>query len=51
MRISKEELVNKIEVAREKLNTCIDKRDDYKKIYETSIELDELIELYIVSGF
>lgn len=51
MRISKEELVMKIETAREKLNKSIDSKRQYEEIYQNSIELDQLIELYIVSDF
>lgn len=51
MIISKEELVIKIETARERLNKSIDAKQRYDEIYQNSIELDKLIELYIVSGF
>lgn len=51
MNISKEELVVSIEEAREKLNKSIEEKDDYELIYKHSIELDHLIEQYIVSGF
>lgn len=51
MIISKEELVIEIETARERLNTSIDAKRQYNEIYQNSIKLDKLIELYIVSGF
>lgn len=51
MKFSKEELVQKIEQSRKKLNQSIDLKDAYEEIYQNSIELDQLIELYIVSGF
>lgn len=51
MKVSKEELVQMIEVARAKLNKSIDLKAKYEEIYRYSVELDQLIELYIVSGF
>lgn len=51
MEFSKEELVQKIEESRKKLNTSIDETLRYDEIYKNSVELDQLIELYIVSGF
>lgn len=51
MEDTKAELVRKIETARAKLNESIDSREDYEKIYQNSVSLDQLIELYIVSGF
>lgn len=51
MKVSKEELVQKIELARKKLNNSIDLKERYEEIYRHSVELDQLIELYIVSGF
>lgn len=51
MRASKEELIRNIESARERLNKSIDLREQYDRIYQNSVELDQLIELYIVSGF
>lgn len=51
MEISKEELKQKIEDARKRLNHSIDSGDDYENIYSCSVELDKLIELYIVSGY
>lgn len=49
MTIAKEELVDKIEAAREKLNRSIDGREEYGKIYNYSIELDELVNQYMVA--
>lgn len=51
MKISKEELKQKIEDARKMLNDSIDSGENYENVYHNSIELDKLIELYIVSGF
>lgn len=51
MRSSKEELVRKIEAARKLLNESIESRAPYEKIYQNSVDLDRLIELYVVSGF
>lgn len=51
MKDTKEELVQKIETARARLNESIDRREAYDKIYQNSVSLDRLIELYIVSGF
>lgn len=47
----KNELIEKIESAREILNASIDEGRDYEQIYQNSIELDHLIEQYIVAGF
>ncbi len=51
MGVSKEELLNKIEDARQVLNDSIEGGARYETIYQHSVELDRLIELYIVSGF
>ena len=51
MKGSKDELAKRIEMLREKLNRSIDQREAYEKIYQNSIELDQLIEQYLVSGF
>lgn len=51
MKVSKEELVTKIEQARIQLNKSIDLRDAYEVIYEHSVALDRLIALYIESGY
>lgn len=51
MGVSKEELLSKIEDARKILNNSIETGARYETIYRYSIELDRLLELYIVSGF
>ena len=48
--ISKEELICKIEEARDKLNRSIDTEQDSGTVYR-SVELDQLIEQYIVGGY
>ena len=48
---TREELVQKIESARKKLNQSIDEKRRYEEIYQDSVRLDELIEQYIVAGF
>lgn len=49
MTIAKEELAKKIEAAREKLNLSIDKKEDYNIVYNYSIELDVLLNQYMVA--
>ena len=49
--ISKEELICKIEEARDKLNRSIDTEQDSGTVYKRSVELDQLIEQYIVAGY
>ena len=44
---SKEELIQKIESAREVLNKSIDEKKQYDEVYQNSILLDTLIEQYI----
>lgn len=51
MDIRKKELVEKIEYARERLNQSIDRKENYETVYQNSIELDQLINQYIVAGF
>lgn len=51
MELGREELVRAIESARSRLNESIDGKERYEQIYQNSVELDRLIELYIVSGF
>lgn len=51
MGISKEELVQKIEAAREKLNRSVETGKEYKAVYQYSVELDHLIELYLSSEY
>ena len=48
---AREELIQKIEAARETLNDSIDSKQQYEKIYENSVRLDSLIEQYIVAGY
>ncbi len=47
----KQRLIEEIEAARKKLNDSIDAKKDYDTIYRNSVELDQLIELYIVAGY
>lgn len=47
MEISRDELVREIETAREKLNRSIEIGDEYKIVYQYSVELDHLIEEYL----
>ncbi len=49
--ITREELVRKIESAREKLDQSINARDQYDEILKKSVYLDSLIEQYIVAGY
>ena len=49
--LSKKELIEQIESARKVLNTSIDEGEDYQQIYQYSVELDSLIEQYIIAGF
>lgn len=51
MTVSKEELIAQIEQARQKLNLSIDSKEHYDIIYKNSVELDVLIEQYMVAGF
>ena len=51
MTYSREELVQKIEVARKALNQSIDEKTQYDEVYQNSVELDSLIEQYIVAGY
>lgn len=51
MMISKEELISQIETARENLNNSIDREESGELIYQNSINLDHLIEQYIVEGY
>ncbi len=50
-KLSKKELIEQIESARRTLNTSIDEGSDYEQIYQYSVELDRLIEQYILAGF
>ena len=49
--LEKQRLIEEIEAARKKLNDSIDAKKDYDTIYRYSVELDQLIELYIVAGY
>ena len=51
MEISKEELVARIEKARRKLEGSIEDGEEYCYVYENSVELDRLIEIYIAMGY
>ena len=44
-------LIEKLEEARKKLNASIDERKEYDTIYQYSVELDHLIEQYLVAGY
>ena len=48
---SREELVNRIEEARKRLNGSIDGIEAYDLIYQYSVELDRLIEQYMEAGY
>ena len=51
MKETREELIALIEKARKRLNASIDAREGYDVIYQYSIELDKLIEEYILAGY
>lgn len=51
MTCSKEELIQKIEAARQILNQSIDEKKQYEEVYENSVKLDLLIEQYMVEGY
>lgn len=51
MRIPKEELILEIEKARKALNHSIESGETYEAVYQNSIDLDQLIEKYILAGF
>ena len=46
-----EELIQKIESAREVLNKSLDEKKQYDEVYQNSILLDTLIEQYIEAGY
>lgn len=48
---AKEELVEKIEKIREKMDQSIERREEFRKIYRYSVELDQLLNQYIVAGY
>lgn len=47
----REDLVRRIEQARQILNNSIDEKEAYNMIYENSVQLDFLIEQYMVADF
>ncbi|WP_432628225.1 Spo0E family sporulation regulatory protein-aspartic acid phosphatase [Brotaphodocola sp.] len=51
MRIPKEELILEIEKARNALNHSIESGEAYESVYQNSVDLDHLIEEYILAGF
>lgn len=51
MNEEKQELINKIETMRKKLNDSMEAKMEYDIIYQYSVELDKLIEQYIVAGY
>lgn len=51
MKVAKEELIKDIERVRERLDNSIESARNYEEIYQNSVELDHLIELYIASGY
>ena len=51
MEKAKEELIWEIEAARERLNRSIDQKDAYGIIYQCSVELDALLNQYILAGY
>ena len=51
MENSKDKLIQKIELARLVLNKSIDENQNYDEIYKNSVELDRLIEEYIIAGY
>lgn len=48
---AKEEMIREIEAAREKLNRSIDEKEAYGTIYRHSVELDLLLNQYILAGY
>lgn len=47
----KDELIRKIESARLVLNKSLDEKYSYDEIYKNSVELDRLIEEYIIAEY
>lgn len=47
----REELIQRIERVRVKLNRSIDEKEDYATVYQYSVELDALIEQYMAAGY
>lgn len=48
---AKEELVEKIEKVRKKMDQSIEQQEEFRKIYRYSVELDQLLNQYIVAGY
>lgn len=46
---AKEDLIARIETVREQMNCSIDTRAEYSLIYQYSVELDELLNQYMVA--
>lgn len=46
---AKEDLIARIEAVREQMNCSIDTRAEYSLIYQYSVELDELLNQYMVA--
>lgn len=51
MRISKEDLKERIKETRERMDESYDLKKDYEDTLNISRELDKLIEQYIVAGY
>lgn len=49
MEDAREELIEKIEEARKRLNDSIDSKEQYENIYRNSIELDELLNRFVTA--
>ncbi len=49
--MTREELIARIEETRRQLDRSIEQKENYEVIYRHSVELDVLIEQYIVAGF
>ena len=47
---AKEEIIRQIEAARDRLNKSIDQREAYGIIYQCSVELDGLLNQYIMGA-
>lgn len=48
---NKEQLIERIEEARTRMNHSIDAKEEYEVIYQYSLELDQLIAQYIDAGY
>ncbi len=51
MTVEKQRLIEQIEEARARMNASIAAHRDYEIIYQNSVDLDRLIEQYIVAGY